>query len=79
MTDIRLEKMVAVLLRTGVSIAALVVLGGGACFLIQHGADAPGDRAAFHGVAAAYLSPRAILHAAASGDCLGSFNLDCCY
>ncbi len=74
MTDLRLEKMVAVVLRTGVSIAALVVLGGGACYLIQHRADGPGDRA-FHGVAAAYLSPRAILHAAAGGDCLGIVQL----
>ncbi len=74
MTDVRLETMVAVLLRTGVSIAALVVLGGGVCYLILHGADVPGNRV-FHGVAAEYLSPRAILHAAASGDCLGIVQL----
>ena len=74
MTDIRLEKMVAVVLRTGVLIAAVVVLGGGLCFLIQHGSDAPGDRT-FHGVAAVYRNPREILTAAAGGDCLGIVQL----
>jgi uncharacterized membrane protein len=74
MTDIRLEKMVAVVLRTGVTIAALVVLGGGLCYLIQHGSDAPGDQT-FHGVAAVYRNPRAILTAALHGDCLGVIQL----
>ena len=74
MTDTRLEQMVAVVLRTGVLIAAVVVLGGGLCFLIQHGSDAPGDRT-FHGVAAMYRDPREILTAAAGGDCLGIVQL----
>jgi uncharacterized membrane protein len=74
MTDSKLEKMVAVVLRTGVLLAAAVVLGGGVCYLIQHGSDAPGDRV-FHGVAAEYLSPRAIVVAAAGGDCLAVVQL----
>jgi uncharacterized membrane protein len=74
MTDTRLEKMVALVLRTGVIVAAVVVLGGGLCYLIQHGSDAPGDRA-FHGVAAVYRNPRAILIAAVGGDCLGIIQL----
>jgi uncharacterized membrane protein len=74
MTDIKLEKMVAVVLRTGVLVAAAVVLGGGLCYLIQHGSDGPGDRL-FHGVAAAYRDPRAIVVAAAGGDCLAVVQL----
>ena len=74
MTDGRLEKMVAVVLRTGVLVAALVVLGGGLCYLIQHGSDTPGDRV-FHGVAPEYRNPAAIVMAAAHLDCLGIIQL----
>jgi len=74
MTDARLEKMVAVVLRTGVIIAAAVVLGGGLCYLIGHASDAPGDRT-FHGVPVQYRNPREILIAAVSGDCLGIIQL----
>jgi uncharacterized membrane protein len=74
MNDIKLERMVAVLLRTGVLIAAAVVLGGGLCYLIEHGSDAPGD-GTFHGVPEQYRDPRAILMAAAHGDCLGIIQL----
>jgi uncharacterized membrane protein len=74
MTDLRLEKMVAVLLRTGVLLAAAVVLGGGMCYVMQHGSEAAGDHS-FHGVAAEYRIPRGILTAAAQGDCRGIIQL----
>ena|SRR5580704_13830441 len=74
MTDARLEKMVAVVLRTGVVIAAVVVLGGGLCYLIGHGSDAPGDMT-FHGVPIQYRNPREILITAVGGDCLGIIQL----
>ena len=74
MTDVRLEKMVAVVLRTGVSLAAAVVLGGGLCYLIQHGSAPPGDRV-FHGVPAEYRNPRAIVTGAIGGDCLAIIQL----
>ncbi len=74
MTDIRLEKMVAVVLRTGVMLAAAVVLGGGLCFVIQHGSDPTGDHA-FHGVADQYRHAGGIVGAAARGDCRGIIQL----
>ncbi len=70
MTDIRLEKMVSVLLRTGVLLAAAVVLGGGLCFVIGHRSEPAGDHA-FHGVASQYRQLGGILKATAQGDCRG--------
>jgi uncharacterized membrane protein len=44
MTDQKLESIVANLLRTGVTIAAVVVLIGGIGYLAQHGQEQPGYR-----------------------------------
>lgn len=74
MTDVRLEKWVAVVLRSGVLIAAAVVLGGGLCYVIQHASDSPGDHA-FHGVPEQYRVPRQIVAGAFHGDCLGIIQL----
>jgi uncharacterized membrane protein len=74
MTDVRLETMVAAVLRTGVLLAAAVVLGGGFCYLIEHGSDPAGYRA-FHGVADQYRQLGTILKAVAQGDCRGIIQL----
>ena len=41
MTDKRAEEIIGILLRTGVTIAALIVLGGAIPYLVQHGAGVP--------------------------------------
>jgi uncharacterized membrane protein len=74
MTDIRLEKMVAMVLRTGVLLAAAVVLAGGLCFVIQHGSEPAGEHV-FQGVAVEYRVPGAILSSAVHGDCRGIIQL----
>ena len=48
MTDARLERMVSVLLRTGVLISGAVVLAGGAYFLAKHGRE-PAHYGTFQG------------------------------
>ena len=72
--DQRLEKIVSVLLIAGVSLAALVVLAGGACFLWRHGADLP-DYHAFYSVEQPYRSVQGVLSAAAPSDCRGIIQL----
>lgn len=39
MTDVNIERMVSVLLKTGVLIAGSVVLAGGLYFLVRHGGE----------------------------------------
>jgi uncharacterized membrane protein len=68
MTDARLEKMVAWVLRTGVMIAAAVVLGGGVCYVIGRTADESAAKK-FHGEPAQYRNVRQIAESAFSGDC----------
>lgn len=73
-SDERLEKIVSILLITGVSLAALVVLSGGACFLWRHGQEHP-DYHAFHGVEQQYRSITGVLSAARPSDCRGIIQL----
>lgn len=47
-SDQRVEELLGKLLRTGVIIAAAVVLAGGIVYLVRHGAEAPNYRV-FHG------------------------------
>ena len=68
MTDHRLEVIISVLLRTGVSIAATVVLLGGICFLSEHGHEQPTYQA-FHGTAKTYRSISGVIHAARPSNC----------
>ncbi|HTS48741.1 MAG TPA: DUF1634 domain-containing protein [Bryobacteraceae bacterium] len=72
--DERLEKVVSMLLISGVSLAAVVVLLGGVCFLWQHGNDHP-DYHVFHGVEQQYRSIRGVLEAARPSDCRGVIQL----
>ncbi len=50
-TDVGIERMVSVLLRTGVIISGAVVLGGGILYLLRHGHDHV-DYHVFHAQAA---------------------------
>jgi uncharacterized membrane protein len=68
MTDQRLEVIISVLLRTGVSVAATVVLLGGICFLSKHGRE-PAEYHIFHGAPEVYRSASDVLHAAGPSDC----------
>lgn len=40
MTDAKIERLVSVLLRTGVLLSGAVVLGGGIYYLVRHGSEA---------------------------------------
>jgi uncharacterized membrane protein len=66
--DERLERMISVVLRTGVIISAVVVLLGGACYLVRHGNE-PADFHVFRGAPEEYRGVRAILHAMGPSNC----------
>ena len=63
MTDKRAEEIIGILLRTGVTIAAVVVLGAAIPYLIQHGASKP-DYHAFRGEPGELRHISGILHGA---------------
>jgi uncharacterized membrane protein len=65
MTDERLERMIAALLRAGVILSAVVVLLGGLCYLVRHGSE-PADYRTFHGAPAQY---RTLSGVVAQRDC----------
>jgi len=67
-SDQRLEIVISVLLRTGVLLAALVVLLGGACFLSKHGQEQP-DYHVFHAAPKAYRSVSAVVQNISRSDC----------
>ena len=60
--DERLERIISVLLRTGVILSATIVLSGGIGYLIRHGNELA-DYHVFHGTAPEYRSIGAIIHA----------------
>jgi uncharacterized membrane protein len=70
MTDQRMEKIVAILLRTGVMIAAAVVLAGGVGYLIQHAHEQPAYHT-FHGEPEKFRTLPGIAAAAAHFDWQG--------
>ena len=65
--DKRIETWVGVMLRTGVMLAAAVVLAGGALYLAQNRGPRP-DYEHFHGEPAHLMSLRGIGHGVATGD-----------
>jgi uncharacterized membrane protein len=67
-TDRRLEVIISVLLRTGVLLAATVVLLGGVCFLAKHGQEQP-EYHVFHSTSDVYRSISGVIHAAGPSDC----------
>jgi uncharacterized membrane protein len=60
--DERLERIISIVLRTGVIISAVVVLLGGAGYLVRHGSEIA-DYHVFHGAPEEYRSVGAIVHA----------------
>ena len=68
MNDQRLEVIISVLLRTGVLIAAAVVLLGGICFLSRHGHEQP-EYHVFHGTPQIYRSVTGVMHSAGPSNC----------
>lgn len=73
-SDERVETIIAYLLRTGVILAAALVLAGGIVYLLGQGGARP-DRAVFHGEPADLRSPGGILHDAAGGSARGLIQL----
>jgi uncharacterized membrane protein len=61
--DKRIEQIIAVLLRTGVSLAASVVLFGGVMYLLRHHDDVP-QYNIFHSADSPFRNLRNILHSA---------------
>jgi len=59
--DLRIEIIIGTLLRTGVLIAAAVVLLGGVLYLVRHGHEMP-QYATFRGEPESLKSPRDIAH-----------------
>jgi uncharacterized membrane protein len=59
--DLRIEVIIGALLRTGVILAAAVVLIGGVIYLAHHGCDAV-NFGTFHGEPEALRSPTGIIH-----------------
>ncbi len=74
MTDQRLESIVASLLRTGVSLAAAVVFGGGVLYLVRHGGEPP-HYSPFRAEPAQYRDVSSILRAALAGEARGIIQL----
>lgn len=66
MTDTKLERMVSVLLRSGVLISGAVVFAGGIYYLARHGGERV-DYKHFHGQPAIDRAVSAILAGVASG------------
>ena len=66
--DERLERIIGMLLRSGVTLSAGIVLLGGICYLVRHGNESP-DYHVFHGVPAEYRSVPAIIHAMGPSNC----------
>jgi uncharacterized membrane protein len=59
--DLRIEIIIGTLLRTGVILAASVVLFGGVLYLVRHGHEIP-DYRTFHGEPENLKSPKDIVH-----------------
>jgi uncharacterized membrane protein len=64
--DQRIEVIIGTLLRTGVILAAIVVLAGGILYLVRHGHEIA-NYASFHGEPANLKSLAPVLHGAAHG------------
>lgn len=74
MSDKRAEIIIGILLRTGVTIAAIVVFAGAIPYLFQHGSAIP-DYHIFHGVAPELKHVSGILKASIALDSAGIIQL----
>jgi uncharacterized membrane protein len=66
--DERLERIISIVLRTGVLLSAVVVLLGGACYLVRHGNELA-DYHVFQGAPEEYRGVRAVVHAMGPSNC----------
>ena len=66
--DERLERIISIVLTTGVILSAAIVFLGGACYLVRHG-DAKPEYHAFQGTLAEYRSIDGIVHAMGPSNC----------
>ena len=73
-TDRRIEDVVAILLRTGVALSAMVVFAGAVVYLLRHGTSTPNYRV-FHGEPADLRSLTGIVHDAFTGHGRGIIQL----
>lgn len=69
-TDYKIEQVIGHLLRTGVVLAAVVVLAGGVFYLVQH-ASAHEDYSTFHGTPENLSSVKGIVHETVRGHSVG--------
>jgi uncharacterized membrane protein len=67
-TDERMERIIANLLRTGVSLSAAVVCAGGLCYLVHHGGE-PANYRTFSGESLEYRSVAGIIRGVVRLDC----------
>jgi|SRR5579863_5089136 len=67
-TDVRLERIISVVLRSGVIVSAATVLLGGLCILVRHGHEPAGYRV-FRGEPAAYRSVQGVIRAVPTPNC----------
>lgn len=72
--DERIERVISILLRTGLVMASLLVLIGGVLYLLQHGGDLPQYRY-FHGEPAEMKSLAGILDSALNLESRGIIQL----
>lgn len=73
-TDRRIEDVVAILLRTGVALSAVVVFAGAVVYLLRHGTSTP-DYRVFHGEPSDLRSLPGIIHSAFAGHGRGIIQL----
>jgi uncharacterized membrane protein len=73
--DVRIEQTVGILLRVGVTLAAVVVLCGGALYLIQHGDEPRPEYKPFKGEPPELCSPVGIVKDATTGESRGIIQL----
>lgn len=66
--DKRIETWVGVMLRTGVMLAAAIVLTGGVMYLVKHGGQPRNDYRVFHAEPARFASLHGAVTGIASGD-----------
>lgn len=74
MTDETFARMVANLLRAGVAISAVIVLGAGVCYVAAHGGQVA-DYRVFHPGPDRYRAIGSIFESATHGDCLALIQL----
>jgi uncharacterized membrane protein len=66
--DLRLERVISTLLRTGVLLSAVIVLLGGICHLVRYG-SVPTDYRVFHSTTQEYRSIPGVVHALSPENC----------